>query len=53
MFDYSKQHRCLYCDKIITNNKNMVRIWPDKSFHVICDRRMREQRIIVKNKKHM
>jgi hypothetical protein len=45
MFNYSKHHRCLFCDKIIVNNKNMVRIYPDKCFHLICDRKLSELRI--------
>ncbi len=49
MFDYSKTHRCLYCDRIILNNKNMVRIWPNKCFHLFCDRKMKEIRY-TKNK---
>jgi hypothetical protein len=47
MFDYSKPHRCIFCDKIIINNKNMIRIYPDKCFHIICDRKLRENRLPI------
>jgi hypothetical protein len=50
MFSYADKHRCVYCDKIIIKNKNMVRVIRNNQnlcFHVICHRKMDETRISV------
>lgn len=42
IFDYSIERRCLACGCMITKNRNMSRIYPDKCYHIICMRKMEE-----------
>ncbi len=48
---YSRKNYCLFCDKIILKNSNMVRVWPDQCFHLICSRKLSELRITTDSKK--
>jgi hypothetical protein len=48
MFSYSQTHRCAFCDNIIKNNANMVRVINNKThvcFHVFCYRKAEEMRM--------